>query len=299
MGMVYLASNHLGHPVVIKEYLPQILDLRKQGVRVRVFDPEQKFSFESGMMEFFKENEILSRLDHENIVKVSDSFLENNTAYSVMQFIYGQSLKGLIAQKVRSQTTFLETDLHRYFLGLAKGVEYLHSHQILHLDLKPGNIYITFDQKPIILDFGNVWVNSEKQEVHLRRPPMLTPGYAPPEQYKKYFSPEKITTATDLYAVGATMAACMFQQTPVHSTVRLDKNLPIVKKAGTWFASYNEWLAVTINDLTHIEAKKRLASAKTLCYNLENAYPQNINTNINSKIDKTIYGKYRTKTHEF
>ena len=151
--------------------------------------------YEKYRQKFIEEAQILARLDHQNIVKVTDIFQENNTAYIVMPFIEGQTLQQLVTQKGRLE---YETAVN-YIAQLSEAVDYIHQRDILHRDFKPDNIIITPADKTILIDFGSAreFIHDKTQQ----HTSIFTQGYAPLEQYS---TSSKKGSYSDIYSLGAT-----------------------------------------------------------------------------------------------
>lgn len=284
MGMVYLARNNDGKPVVIKEYLPQHLNLRKQGVRVHVFNPRENSIFEAGMKEFFGENEVLSKIQHKSVVQVVDCFQMNNTAYSVMEYVYGQSLQHVI--QAEGEYGLPESFIRKVFLDVLSGVTWLHNNRILHLDIKPSNIYVTHSGKAMLLDFGTAWLLDFDSPEKKKKPPMHTPGFAPPEQHKMYYLPTRIGTQTDLYALGCSMYSCISGNPPEVSTERMngDESLAEIDYMGR----YSPWLLKTIDRLMTLGWDKRPNNSKNIWLTLEESKAVNYEDPIRSHFENLI-----------
>ena len=163
---------------------------------------------------FVEEAQALYRMNHPNIVRVTDKFEENGTAYYVMDYVEGNSLAGLIAE----HGPLPEDEAVRYIHQTADALEYVHSLNRLHLDVKPHNIMIDNSGKVVLIDFG---VSKQYDEVANENTSTLmgsTPGYAPPEQMSR--SVGRFTPATDIYALGATLYKLLTGITPVDASLR-------------------------------------------------------------------------------
>jgi serine/threonine protein kinase len=102
-----------------------------------------------------------------------------------------------------------EASIRQLFNGVCAGVREVHANKLLHLDLKPANIYLRMDGSPLLLDFG-----AARQTINIDAPmlaPMYTPGFAAPELYSKAAS---LGPWTDIYSIGAAMYACMTRTMP-------------------------------------------------------------------------------------
>ena len=163
---------------------------------------------------FVEEAQALYRMNHPNIVRVTDKFEENGTAYYVMDYVEGNSLAGLIADR----GPLPEDEAVWYIRQTADALEYVHSLNRLHLDVKPHNIMIDNSGKVVLIDFG---VSKQYDEVANENTSTLmgsTPGYAPPEQMSR--SVGRFTPATDIYALGATLYKLLTGITPVDASLR-------------------------------------------------------------------------------
>jgi serine/threonine protein phosphatase PrpC len=186
--------------VAIKEYLPNSLALRKDGETEPQVSDEHRLAFRYGMKCFFEEGRALAKLMHPNVVRVLNFFRANGTVYMVMQFERGRTLHDYI-QKHRGEVK--EMLIRAVFARLLNGLREVHAHKLLHLDIKPSNIYLRNDGTPVLLDFGAARQTLASDQPVLK--PMYTPGYAAPEQYEK---DAQLGPWTDIYSVGAS-AVCL------------------------------------------------------------------------------------------
>ncbi|MCD8291372.1 MAG: protein kinase [Prevotella sp.] len=163
---------------------------------------------------FVEEAKAIGRLEHPGIVRVSDVFEENGTAYYVMDYIKGSSLSDI----VKGKGCLSESEALRYIRQVADALRYVHSHNRLHLDVKPGNIMVDGKGNAILIDFG---ASKQYDEVNGENTSTLmgkTPGFAPPEQMGN--DVVKFTPATDIYALGATLYKLLTGTTPPSSNLR-------------------------------------------------------------------------------
>lgn len=172
------------------------------------------------MRKFIDEAVALSRMNHPHIVRVSDVFAENNSAYYVMDYIDGCSLD----EKVKQRGRLPEHEALSYIRQAAEALDYVHSQNRLHLDIKPGNIMVDSSGQVILIDFG---VSKQYDSVEGENTSTLlgkTPGYAPIEQMGN--SVQQFTPATDIYALGATLYKLLSGNTPPESTVIINDGIP-------------------------------------------------------------------------
>ena len=200
-SIVYLARDEAGTPVAIKEYLPAALVIRVDGAEVKINSDENLSVFRHGLKCFFEEGRSLATISHPNIVGVENFFRANETVYMVMQYVRGRTLQFHIQ---RHRHEFTESFIRRMFTHLLNGLREVHAKKLLHLDIKPANIYITMEGKPVLLDFGAARQALTSDAPKLR--PMYTAGYAAPEQYR---AQEQLGPWSDIYAVGATIYTCV------------------------------------------------------------------------------------------
>lgn len=157
---------------------------------------------------FVDEAKALCRLEHKGIVKVSDVFEENGTAYFVMDYVDGRSL----SEMVNKQGPLTEAKALKYIRQACDALQYVHEHNRLHLDIKPGNIMIDGNDNAVLIDFG---ASKQYDEVEGENTSTLmgkTPGYAPIEQLGN--DVVKFMPATDIYALGATLYKILTGVTP-------------------------------------------------------------------------------------
>jgi serine/threonine protein kinase len=233
--------------VAIKEFLPRKQAHRTWNNVVVANSEEDRILFNRGRALFFEEAKVLSQLKHHNIVEVINFFQANSTVYMVMTYDYGVSLNNLITD---GQLPIDEEFLVQVFTALLNGIEVIHQHNMVHLDIKPGNILIRPDNDPLLLDFGAIQKNSQSGK--MSQTLVLTNGFSPIEQY----SAKSIGAWTDIYAVGATMRCCLDKQVPQPSPARLknDTQIPAVKAFKRKFPTY---LLEAIDWAMELQPRKR------------------------------------------
>jgi serine/threonine protein kinase len=208
-SIVYLAYDGEGNAVAIKEYLPSALALRQPGEFVPTIAKANLPVFRIGLKCFFEEGRALARIVHPNVVRVVNFFKAHDTVYMVMAYESGHTLQEHIARVAAKGSRLSEAAICKLFIGVCAGLREVHANKLLHLDLKPANIYLRTDGTPLLLDFG-----AARQTINLDAPmlaPMYTPGFAPPELYAKG-SP--LGPWSDIYSIGAAMFACMTGAAP-------------------------------------------------------------------------------------
>jgi len=231
-SLVYLAHDENGLPVAIKEYLPSALVLRESGSLVQASSAENLNVFRYGMKCFFEEGLALARITHPNVVRVTNFFRANETVYLVMQYERGRTLQDYILYHKKE---IKENFIRRIFAEMLGGLREVHAHKILHLDIKPSNIYIRLDGSPLLLDFGAARQTLTQEKSSLT--PMYTPGFAAPEQYGH--DRDALGPWTDIYGVGASLFACLAGFAPQAANQRLEQDKQESAKK-LWGGHYSE-----------------------------------------------------------
>ncbi|MEZ5741292.1 MAG: serine/threonine-protein kinase [Burkholderiaceae bacterium] len=229
-SIVYLAENDAGEQFAIKEYLPSNLVTRTEGQLIPVVDPKNELTFRNGLKCFFEEGRSLARIFHPNVVRVVNFFRANETVYMVMAFERGRSLQEIVLRHRKNQREaeanpkpargrkpaeppdpgmLPERHVIHVFNLVMNGLREVHANRLLHLDLKPANIYLRLDGTALLLDFG-----AARRALDADTPklfPMYTPGFAAPELYQRN---AKLGPWTDIYGLGTSMYACMAGMPP-------------------------------------------------------------------------------------
>ncbi len=213
-GITYAALDRsLQMPVAIKEYLPTSVAGRgTDRATVQPHGDKDASIFESGLNAFLKEGQTLARFNHPNIVRVLAFFRDNGTGYLVMPFLEGQTLAQYVTAaggKITSQ------EAARIILPVLDGLRLVHAAGFLHRDIKPQNIYLTDEGGVILIDFGAARIAFGQESQSLSA--VLTPGYAPFEQY---YRKGNQGTWTDVYAAAATFYRAVTGQRPLESPER-------------------------------------------------------------------------------
>jgi len=204
-SIVYLAYDTLGVVVAVKEYLPAALAERHPGELAPRVAPRHLQVYQRGLKCFFDEGRALARIEHPNVVRVLNFFRAHETVYMVMAFEAGQRLQDLIDDRRAAGARLAEDRLRMIFYQLLQGLREVHANQLLHLDLKPANIWLRTDGTPLLLDFGAARQALGRDAADAGAP-MYPPGYAAPEMAAKGGKPGPWS---DVYGVGAAMYACM------------------------------------------------------------------------------------------
>ena len=254
-SIVYLAHDENDAPVAIKEYLPASLALRSGGDVLPAIAPENLAAFRYGMKCFFEEGKSLAGLSHSNVVRVLNFFRANETAYLVMRYERGRTLQEHIQH---SRGGIKEEFMRRVFTLLLNGLREVHTNKLLHLDIKPANIYIRNDGSPVLIDFGAARQTLTAEATRLS--PMYTPGFASPEQYHKR---ELLGPWSDIYSVGATMYCCLAEAAPPAADQRLGED-KYVSARKRWAGDFSVQLLQTIDWCLRLDHLRRPQSVFAL-----------------------------------
>ena len=257
-SIVYLARDAAGAPVAIKEYLPRGIAQRLGADAVPVVPPENRSAFIHGMKAFFEEGRLLSRIDHPNVVHVQNFFRANETAYMVMPYETGQSLQAVIARHAADGEAIREDFLRDVFVRLLSGLREVHLQKLLHLDIKPANIFLKKDGTPILLDFGATRLGLGEAPSFLMS--VHTPDFAAPEQEG---TEEALGPWTDIYAIGATLYACLAGAPPQPAARRLvEDTLPDPRVR--WYKRYSPQLLELVDWCLKLRVDERPQSVFAL-----------------------------------
>ena len=201
-GVTYKAYDHnLDKAVAIKEYLPPEFAVRDGRTTVKPKSSASKEDYEWGLSRFLDEARALARFDHPHINKVHRFFKENGTAYLVLEYVDGDMLSDLLKRKGR----FNETGIRRMLDELLDGLDAVHNAGYIHRDIKPANIIFRRDGGAVLLDFGAARQAIGKRSQMITS--ILTPGYAPVEQYLN--TADAMGAWSDLYSLGVVAYRCL------------------------------------------------------------------------------------------
>jgi len=253
-SFVYLAHDENETPVAIKEYLPASLALRTNGSPSPIVPEENAATFRYGLKCFFEEGRALAHLSHPNVVRVLNFFRANDTVYLVMRYERGRTLQQHI---VKRRGTIDEPWIRKTFAELLNGLREVHSNKLLHLDIKPGNVYVRNDGTPLLIDFGAA---RETLGGSMKLPPTYTPGFASPEQHTKR---EDLGPWSDVYSVGATMYACFSGGPPPPADQRVQKD-SLVPARRAWSNKYSADLLDTVDWCLRLDHMERPQSVFAL-----------------------------------
>jgi len=212
-GITYLAIDlGDGSRVAIKEFLPGEMATRAEGMRVAARNRDTQPTFDWGLARFLGEAQMLARFRHPNIVEVLRYFAANGTAYMVMAYVDGLDLFEVIARR----GSLGERALRDVIVPLLDGLRAIHRAELLHRDIKPDNIFIRHDGSPVLLDFGAARQAFGRQSRALTT--IVTPGYAPHEQYQ---SKGNQGPWSDIYALAGVLYTGISGQLPAEAPARI------------------------------------------------------------------------------
>lgn len=203
--------------VAIKEHFPAADCERAAGSPDLTYSHTASQRVQTSLKEFVDEAQCLQRIAglHPNIVNVNEVFQANNTAYYVMEYLEGETLKHYVMRKGHLSPA----ETLSIMMPIIEAAATLHRNKFTHLDIKPSNIMLTTDDndklRPVLIDFGLArHYNSDGSATNTLAAGGFSDGYAPVEQYSGVtcYSPH-----VDVYALGATILFCLTGKTPPRS----------------------------------------------------------------------------------
>lgn len=260
-GITYLGIDELHEKkVAIKEFFPQGIVTRNIEYEdaVTVTFVGEKDNYNKGKEKFLKEARIMARFSKdEGIVKAQDFFEINNTAYIVMEYLEGITLK----QYLRENERIEPEELLELFVPLIESLDEIHSQGLIHRDISPDNIMVLLGGKIKLMDFGAARDYTDFGEKSLSL--ILKPGYAPPEQYQTHGVQGPWT---DIYALCATMYKCLTGENPPDAIERvMDDNLKEISEFGI---PVSKQMEETIIKGMSISARNRYQNIEEFCEDL-------------------------------
>ena len=267
-GITYLGMDELHKKkVAIKEFFPQGIVTRNIEYEdtVTVTLVGEKENYDKGKERFLKEAQTMAMFSKDKgIVKALDFFEINNTAYIVMEYLEGVTLK----QYLRENERIDAEDLVELLVPLIEALDEIHSQGLIHRDISPDNIMVLPDGRIKLMDFGAARDYTEFGEKSLSI--VLKPGYAPPEQYQTHGVQGPWT---DIYALCATMYKCITGENPPDAIDRLvDDHL---KKISAFGISVSPQIEKAIIKGMSVAAKDRYQNVGDFCEDLYGGYEEN------------------------
>ena len=267
-GITYLGMDELHEkPVAIKEFFPQGIVTRNIEYQdtVTVTFVGEKDNYEKGKERFLKEARTMAKFSKdEGIVKALDFFEINNTAYIVMEYLEGVTLKQYLVENKRIDAE----DLVELLVPLIESLDEIHSQGLIHRDISPDNIMVLPDGRIKLMDFGAARDYTEFGEKSLSI--VLKPGYAPPEQYQTHGVQGPWT---DIYALCATMYKCITGENPPDAIERvMDDHL---KKISAFGIPVLPQIEEAIIKGMSVAANDRYQNVGDFCEDLYGGYEEN------------------------
>lgn len=250
-GVTYIGyDTTLERKVAIKEYLPSEFSTRIPGqTEVTTYAGERTEQFNSGLNKFLEEAQMLAKLQTANgVVQIYNSFHENNTAYIIMEYLEGKTLKTYLEETEKIPVEEAKEILHPIIVALKE----VHALGIIHRDIAPDNIFLTNDGRVKLLDFGASRFATTSHSKSLSV--IIKQGYAPVEQYR---SRGDQGSWTDVYSLAATFYKMVTGVTPEDAMERVEKEeLKKPSKLGIEIPKNTEnaimnALNIKIEDRTH------------------------------------------------
>ncbi len=253
-GVIYAASEpRVGQDLAIKEFFPKGARRGEdRPLEIAPGDQWEQSELELLKNQFREEYLVLERFERPGIVKVYDLFGDRGGLFLVMERLRGGTLDQILASRGRLS----ETEALAIISRLTSTLETIHLSGLVHGDIKPENLFLTFDREVILLDFGavNHYLTQDRKS-----PRFLTPGYAPPEQYQSHRPPDP---SSDIYALGATLYELLCGQPPPDAKERLQgRKLPSPIQFGGVIS--NETISALAKTLALV-SERRPASAPEL-----------------------------------
>lgn len=222
-GNTYLATQvALRRKVAVKEFFMKDYCERDKATSSVIIPTEgTKQLVDRYKLKFLKEAQMIASLKNEHIIQIYDIFEENNTAYYVMEYVGHGSLRDIVDR----EGALTEPNAIKYISQIADALCYLHSRNILHLDIKPSNVLIDDDDKVVLIDFGiSKHYDSDGGQTSTT-PAGISKGYAPIEQYQQG-NISTFTPSTDVYSLGATLYFLLTGEIPPEASIIYEDGLP-------------------------------------------------------------------------
>jgi serine/threonine protein kinase len=211
-GITYKSRDtRLSRTVALKEFFPQAQGCLRRGTTVHPSGNITIAEFHEERNKFLEEGQRLAQFQHPSIVRVFSLFEENNTAYMVMEFLKGKTLLKMVEETGPLEERLLVQLIEQ----VAGALGVVHQANVIHRDIKPENIMLVQNNRAVLVDFGTAREFAAGKTRKMTT--MLTPGYAPLEQYCQH---ARFEVYTDIYALGATTYHLLTGQVPIQATDR-------------------------------------------------------------------------------
>ncbi len=221
-GITYYAKhNELNQYYAIKEFFISGFCVRNTYHNTVNVQNDKVDMYDKYKQRFIEEAQMIAKLNHPHIVRATDVFTENNTAYYVMPFIKGKTLQQLVETNGKMSYELAVN----YIAQIAEALGYIHERNLLHRDIKPDNVMVTPENSVILIDFGSAReFVQDKTQSHTS---ILTKGYAPLEQYSNI---GKKGAYSDIYSLGAVFYFLVTGQKPLDATERTMEKMKTPKE---------------------------------------------------------------------
>ena len=262
-GIVYLAYDHsLERQVALKEYMPSGLAKRTTRLAVTVRSQHNVETFTAGLKSFINEAKMLAQFDSQSLVKVHRFWEGNGTAYMVMPFYEGITLKQALKQR---RITPSESWIRVLLGDLFDAIEIIHRGQCLHRDIAPDNILLLKDGRPLLLDFGAA--RRVIGDLTQCLTAILKPGYAPIEQYADIAGLRQ-GPWTDIYALAAVVYYLIAGKAPPPAVARMvhDELVP-AREVGK--GRYSAGFLAALDKALSVKPEQRFRSIAELRHALD------------------------------
>lgn len=260
-GITYVGVDELlGVKVAIKEYYPQGIVTRNNSVNdvVTATYAKQKDIFHKGKEKFLSEARVVARFNEQDgIVNVTDFFEANNTAYIVMEYLDGITLKDYIS----ANGNIAPEDMLELIGPILEALDEIHKQGVIHRDISLDNIMLLKNGKVKLMDFGAARDYTEFGEKSLSV--VLKPGFAPEEQYR---TRGVQGPWTDIYALSATIYKCITGVTPEESMQRVIEDT--LKKPSEYCSDIPKGMEKAIMKGMAVFQKNRYQNVKEFCEDL-------------------------------
>lgn len=273
-GITYLAENiYFEKMVAIKEFFPKDFCGRDNTSHLTLGTQNNAETVEKLKARFLKEARNIAKLDHPGIIKIHDIFEENNTAYYVMDYINGESLSDII----KTNGPLPISQAIKYVINVGEALEYIHTQQMTHFDVKPANIMVRkSDDKPVLIDFGLSNQYDHNGDATSTIMQGVTHGFSPIELY----STNSVTTfspQTDVYSLGATLYYLLTGTVPPSASQVLEEGLHFPNEISPNICS-------AIKRAMSANRAKRYKTVKNFCRTLK----KSISTDVEEYIGPSV-----------
>lgn len=269
-GLTYLGRDtHLEKHVAIKEYLPTDLAVRALDGSIVPITGELQREYQWGLERFILEARTLAKFSHPHIVRVNRYFQANGTGYMVMDYEHGESLYQMLKRGLYPD----EARLKGILMPLLDGLQAVHATGFLHRDIKPSNIFVRESGSPVLIDFGAARhaIGATKSLTSV-----LTPGYAPLEQYS---SDGHQGPWSDIYAMAGVIYRVLVNESPPDAVSRM-KNDALPAKLARARGRVSEPFLRAVEWALALDEKQRPQSVQEWVRALEGRAPAPSTTRI-------------------